>query len=102
MPSPLDRMGGRSRKPGWGAWAARDAEIPTNTTNAHHSRQRLGQPRPQCLLARLEGIGREPSPNGEPQRAHTIRPARLRSALTAQLPQLGQAMAPHPRRAHPC
>jgi hypothetical protein len=87
---------GPSLGPGLGACAARAAEIPTKATRAHQSRQRLGRPKRHRLPVRLDDAWRAASPNGEPQRAQTMRPAKLRSALTAQLPQLGQAIAPHP------
>ena len=68
----------------------------TKASNAHQSRQRRGPTQAHRLPTRLDEGWRPAIPSGEPQRAHTMRPARLRSALTAQLPQLGQAMAPHP------
>jgi DNA polymerase V len=72
----------------------------TKASNAHQSRQRLGLTQAHRLAARLDEDWRPAIPSGEPQRAHTMRPARPRSALTAQLPQLGQAMAPHPLKSN--
>jgi DNA polymerase V len=97
LPSPEGRGvsgSGPSLRPDPGARAARAAEIPTKATSAPQSRQRRGKPRLHPLLARPDEAGLDPSPNGAPQRAQTMRPARLRSAFTAQLPQLGQAIAP--------
>ena len=94
-PCPRDEPGSRlgtSLGPGVGACAARATDTPTTVTKAHHNRQRLGKAKPHRRPIRLEGRDGTPCPKGAPQRAQTIRPARLRSAFTAQLPQLGQAI----------
>ena len=92
------RLGGRgTRSAGDGARAASRAETPTNPVNPSQTRQRLGKTsagRRRRLRVRL---AEAPRPRGWPQRAQIMRPARARSAFTAQLPQLGQAMVtPHP------
>lgn len=91
------RDGAASRPTGSGDWAARAAESPTSPARASHTRQRLGKVavgrrrRPPWVTLALT-----PRPKGWPQRAQTMRPAMDRSAFTAQLPQLGQAMnLPH-------
>jgi hypothetical protein len=89
-------IGGTSLSPGVGVWAARATEMPTRLANANQSLQRLGNAKPNGRRKRLEAPPETASPKGCPQRAQTIRPARPRSAFTAQLPQLGQAMCATP------
>ncbi len=74
---------------------ARAAETPTSPASANQSRQRLGNAN-RCRPPRRRPIRLlAPRPSGWPQRAQIIRPAKPRSAFTAQLPQFGQAMRGH-------
>jgi hypothetical protein len=93
-------IGGSLLGPGVGTWAARAAEIPTRLANDNQSLQRLGNAKPDDRRKRREAPPETASPKGWPQRAQTMRPARPRSAFTAQLPQLGQAMRAAPTE-HP-
>jgi hypothetical protein len=80
-------MGRRSASP------ASTAESATKAVSPSHSHQRSPRRRRLRLPHGRRGWPR-PIPSGSPQRPQTIRPDRLRSAFTDQLPQLGQAIAP--------
>jgi len=87
---------GSRQAPPWGTaggLAANTAERATRAVRPAQSNQRRWrQPRPRpAEERRIESASR--CPKGWPQRAQTIRPDRLRSARTAQLPHFGQAIA---------
>ena len=90
------------RNSGVGPRAASTAETPTSPAKPTQTRQRLGKTSDARRRRRVT-LAETPRPRGWPQLAQIMRPARPRSAFTAQLPQLGQAMVtPTPPGTRPC
>lgn len=91
-----DEPAGSRLAPPWcspGCLAANTAEKATKAVSPDQSSQRRWrQPRPLPGEDRRLGSFTR-CPKGWPQRPQTIRPERLRSARTAQLPHFGQAIA---------